>query len=212
MLGWLDRAWNWATSNIGGPVLGWVHDLFHGLYGYLHAIFGPAVTAWNNLYRNISSAARELNAFLGETVTAFRYLFRTLIPAVYNWARTEIGKAVALANWIYGWAGRELTALRNIAWQWIQDVMRWALNNIWTPLTSDIATVWKWITNEGQTLWYYYQHPDKMIPALTRYFLTYLETNATTVGKQLTGFMLGLIHNNIRQFALMIEDIMNAIL
>jgi hypothetical protein len=212
MLGWLDRALKWATSNIGGPVLGWVHDLLHGVYGYLHAVFGPAVTAWNNLYKYISLFVNELTSLVNQIVTAFRYLFRTLIPAVYRWAASEIAKAVALANWIYGWAIRELDALGSLAWRWIQDVMTWAWSNIWTPLTHDIAAAWKWITNEGQTLWYYSQHPEKVIPVIANELLSYLEANATDLGKRLTGFMLGLIHNNIGKFVLLLEDIMNAIL
>lgn len=81
MFGWISKAWHWATSNIPGDIVNWVHDLVRGLYFFLNIIFGAVGGAWSNLKDIADYFGAKLEHYLDE---AFR-----AVKDAYDWINKE---------------------------------------------------------------------------------------------------------------------------
>jgi hypothetical protein len=87
---WIARATNWAFGTIGGTVVGWVHDLINGVFGFLHSIFGFVIAGWNTFFNTIRSWADSVGHFMGEVADAFVYIWRVWWVKTYRWIMHDI--------------------------------------------------------------------------------------------------------------------------
>jgi hypothetical protein len=101
MFGWIDRAWQWATGHIDSTVAAWVRDIVHGIYGFLHSIFGKVGTAWGVFTHDVAAIAAVLDHFGNSVVAFFYHIWRVWIPALGRWiTRTILDPLLGVLRWL----------------------------------------------------------------------------------------------------------------
>jgi hypothetical protein len=108
MFGWIARATNWAFGTIGGTVVGWVHDLINGLYGFLHTIFGDVIGGWNAFFGACRLWADQIGAFATEVMNGFIHLWHVWWPDLYRFIIHDIVDPLTKA---IAWIAREGSTL-----------------------------------------------------------------------------------------------------
>jgi len=212
VFGWITRAWHWAVGNVGGPVVGWVRDLIHGVFGFLHTIFGHVIDAWPDMWHAARNLWHELDSFGRWAGHALWHLFRVWIPGIIRWAKRELLKAWHDLMSVYHWAIREFDRLKHWVAQLIDAVRSWIINDIWRPLSRSLVAVWHWLRHEGSILWFYITHPGKLVDLIWEALILKLEQDAWKTTSLLGGFFLGLFVHNMKRVALLLEDMINAVL
>jgi hypothetical protein len=81
MFGWIRNAFDWASGKIDDTIRGWVSDLIHGLYAFLHLIFGAVGAGWDELSRYAYDLRVALDKFSSATARGFDDL--------YHWINKE---------------------------------------------------------------------------------------------------------------------------
>jgi len=212
MFGWIDSVLGWANRNIGGPVIGWVHDVLSGIWGFIHTIFGNVSTAWGDMYAAGRDMFHAMHRFADATASAIYWLIRIEIPALIRWAKRELKMLADDLIAIERWAVRQFDYVVKLARHLVTDAIKWVVTHVYDPLLRFISTAWQWITHEGTTLWYYLTHPDELVSLLWTSLLAKLEADAWNAGQLLGRFLLSLVLHNVKRFALLIEDIVMAVL
>lgn len=212
MFGWLSAVFGWATSNIGGPIVGFILDLISGVYGFLHGIFSRIGQAWNDVWQAAHNIWNEIVRFLHAVWTKLLVIIRVIIPVLARWAVREVTKLFKFANFIIAWAWNHIQRLYAFIEQVWDDITAWVIRNIWTPLLHDFLNVWHWITHFGAIAWFYISHPDKLVELIWVNLIAKLEKEAWAVSALLGKFFLSLIVRHLRQFVLLLEDIISAVL
>lgn len=212
MFGWIERIFTWGVANIGGTVVGWVRDFIHGLYGFLHTAFGNVKGAWADLRADVGHFWGAIDEFGREIWRAFWHVVHKIIPDVIRWLLRQIVHVERFAQYILRWAVAKAEWLLGKIESEIAFVIRWARDNIWIPLSRGLAEAWAWITTDGKTLWYFLTHPDKLIDLLWDNLIGKLEQEAWHIGRRLGQFFLGLVLHNAKRFALLLEDIITALI
>jgi len=92
------------------------------------------------------------------------------------------------------------------------DVTGWVVRDIWGPLKRFLDMTWCDLLKWGYTAWYYITHPDKLAALIFWYIVSLLEVNAWEAAKLLGTFVTALFLHNIRRVALLLEDIISAVL
>ncbi len=211
MLGWLNRVFNWGVTNIGGTIIGWVHDLIRGMWSVLDTIFGNVNDAWHDVWKAADSVWRATTKFGIAAWHALYDLARIIIPGIVRWAGRELTRLDHYITNVFRWAIRELTVLRHWIDHLISALTRWVMVHIWDPLWRSLTEAWKWIYHDGMILWYYITHPLKLAGLLLDPMIVQLEKDAWRIGALLGQFFFGLIIHNLKRFTLVVEDIMMAI-
>lgn len=201
-----------AAGSIDNTVRSWVRDLINGLYGYLHLIFGPVITAWDKLMHAGWLVWHTLDEFTGEVVTTIARIIRQVIPAVIAWAKAQVARLERYATDIYNFAVRELNALRQFVLNLIASLTVWIVSHVYNPLKAAFDAAWHWITNEGAVVWHYISNPEDLVTLIWDHLIARLERDAWDVAGKLGKFTLSLIAHNLPRLAALIEDVLNAIL
>lgn len=212
MFGWIESIFHWGVSNIGGTIVGWVRDFIRGLYGYLHLAFHLVGNAWGDLWGDVNRFWHALDAFGHSVWQAIYHTLHTVIPDVRNFLHRLIARVERYAQYVFRWAVVRAEWLLHKIESEISFVIRWVITHIWDPLFRDVTTALKWIFSDGQTLWYYLTHPDKTVDLIWESLIAKLEQEAWAVGRRLGEFFLGLVLHNARRFALLLEDIIVALI
>lgn len=212
MFGWIDRIWHWGAANIGGPVVDFIRDVLHGLWGFLYSIFGNVSDAWNDMFTAGHWLWRMAIDFSHAVWFRFYHLLRIFIPEIIKYFERLFDSVRRLAEWIIRWIAARVEWLIHKIETEIAFVIKWVRDNIWLPLLRDIRIAWNWITTFGKVVWFYISHPDKLVDLIWDFLIAKLETEAWNIGHLLGNFFLGLVLHNIKRFALLIEDIIMAVL
>lgn len=101
-----------------------------------------------------------------------------------------------VANWVFWW-------LHEFWPKWLA----WIRLHILQPLQA----AWHWITHEGAVTWHYISHPADLVNLIFDPLIAKIEAEAWSVGEKLGKFLLTLIYKNVKPFAELIEDIINAV-
>jgi hypothetical protein len=211
MFGWIDRAWQWATHNLGGDVVSWVRDLVHGIWSVLQTIFGNVADAWHVAWNAVNGLWRAAGKFASEVWGAFYHLYQIIIPAIVRWAKRELLSLSKFIDHVWSWAVKEVEKIYHWIAHEIATLIKWVMVHIWDPLFKSIELAWKWIFHEGKILWYYITHPDKLVALIFDSLVAELESQAWKVGGLLGKFFLALVVHNLRKFVLLLEDILMAV-
>jgi hypothetical protein len=212
MFGWLDRAWNWAASNIGGTVVTWVRDLIHGVWGVLSGVFGNVGQAWHDVWQAINDTWHAAGKLAGWIYSALYHLFHVVIPGVVRWADRQFHNIMKWVEGIYDWVVHELDTLRKWVDHLIAGVLHWVTVHVWNPIWHSLTLAWKWIAHEGFITWYYISNPGKLASLLLDSLVVALEREAWRLGPLLGRFFLAMLAHNLKRFVLMLEDIIMAVL
>lgn len=212
MWGWIRRAYDSVAGKIDDTVRHWVHDLINGVYGFIHTVFHYVAAAWVTLWHDVYDTVIHVARFMQQAEGAIWDLWFHILPHIVRWAWHEILVGVAFTRAVWHWTAVEFDRLRHDIAHWLDDLRRWVIQDIWAPIWRTLGPAWHWITHEGDTLWHYLTHPAELVDLLWDYLLAKMEREAWRAGKILGRFFLALIVHNMRTFALLLEDILNAIL
>lgn len=96
--------------------------------------------------------------------------------------------------------------MRGISW------LRTHLDAFGDDVARGFHDLYTWVDREGREVWYYISHPGKLVDLIWDDLISKLEGDAWNVGDKLGKFLLSLILHNIKRFALLVEDIVHAVL
>jgi hypothetical protein len=212
MFGWIRRMFDAAYGAIDDTVRNWVHDLVNGLYGFLHLIFGDVRGAWDTFASRTDDLWHSAEKFARIIATSFAILYRVLLPRIIARAEQLFGEAVKYAKGIYDFAVREIDRLGRLIVTTADHLWHDVITDVWDPLFKSVTTALKWIGREGALVLYYITHPDKLVELIWNAILSRLEATAWDTGALLGKFFLSLVVRNLKRFALLLEDILDAIL
>jgi hypothetical protein len=204
--------WDAAYGAVDNTVRTWVRDLVSGLYGFLHMIFGDVGTAWDNLQTAALNLWHGLERFSRYVSEAFSVLFRVVIPHVIRDYLTRIATVLKYARDIFDYVVREIARVVHLISASIQSLWQLVLRDVYRPLLASLTSAWHWITHEGAIVWFYVSHPDKLTDLLWQHLIAKLEREAWNVSALLGKFFLSLVIRNLKRLALLIEDILDAVL
>lgn len=212
MFGWIHRAWQWAVGAVGDPVASFVRDMIHGVFGFLHTIFGHVIDAWPDLWHMFRNVWHEIDKFGTWVGHLFRYLYHVWIPQIVRWIRRLITQVIHDLMALYHWAVREFARFRHWVAALFDAFRYWVINNIWKPLYKSLLAAWHWIDHEGSVLWFYITHPAKLVDLIWEALIERLERDAWSLGHRLGTFFFALIYHNLKRAVLLAEDILNSVL
>jgi hypothetical protein len=204
--------WKSASGAVDNTVRSWVHDLINGLYGFLHLIFGLVGDAWHTFEATALSYWHGLTRFVNNVVVTFYYVIKVLIAAVIKEYRKLFAEAEKFITTVYNFVVRQVLYLIHLIAHSIDSLWQLILRDVYRPLLKFITQAWHWITHEGALVLYYITHPEKLADLLWAHLIAKLEREAWTVGALLGRFFLSLIIHNLKRVALLIEDILDAVL
>lgn len=211
--------WTWIVTTLGlagnvvpDTIRRWVGDLISGVFGFVHSIFNFVGHAWTDLYRAAAWLYTGVIHLAIETYADFYHILRVVIPDVLRWANKFIHDVWRYAIDVFHWTIRQIDFLKH--WiLWLIDHLRaWVIHNVWDPIWHTLYPVWQWVIHEGAALWHLVTHPALLVDWIWDHLLVKIEREAWTAGRLLGRFFLSLIVHNIKTFAILIEDIVDAIL
>src|SRR5215469_5700971 len=212
MWSWLSSMWSSVFGRISDTIRNWVIDVINGVYGYYHFIDTLIRDAWHDvavtsywLWRNLDGIARSIYIRLWQII-------RQAIPAIINEYRALYRDAINLGTWVYNTLRTAVDDAIRFAQSVYNSAINWVIQNVWNPLYNSLLTAFKWITERGETLWYYITHPDALVSLIFDALIALLEREAWSVADRLGKFFAALIVKNLTQFVILIEDILDAIL
>lgn len=212
MWSWLRRMYDSVAGRIDNTVRGWINDLLNGIYGYIHAIFNDVSAVWRDLSSWTANFWSQLDRVFYWIYVKIFWLIRHAVPLIINEYRTLYGKAVTFAQQIFTWAQQSVAWLTHYAEKLTHDAINWVIDHVWNPLYHVVTTAWNWIYGRGETLWHYITHPDLLAVLLFDALIAVFEREAFAVADRLGKFLIALIVKNLRQVAMLVEDILSAIL
>lgn len=212
MWGWLGRVLGWGISNLAPDIASWVHDILHGVWGWLSAIFGHVGDGWHVFWTGANWVWRTAQHFGSEIHDCLYVFFHIVIPNVVRWASTQLKRLEDYANRIYNFARQWVQNLIKRIEQAVINLSQWVTTHVWLPLKRDFLQAWNWISHNGDILWHYLTHPDQLAALLFDSLLTLLEKEAWTAGRRLGKFFLALFLHNLNQVLALVEDIVTAVL
>lgn len=204
--------WSSASGAISGTVRSWVRDLMNGLYGFLHAIFGDVGTAWNDLQTAFLNVWHAAQRFALSVIAVVAYILRVLIPAVIHDYNRLVSDVTNFAKGVYNYAVAQIERVVRLIASSVDAVYQLVLRDVWRPLLASLTDAWHWITHEGATAWAYISNPVKLVDLIWTFLLAKIEAEAWNIGSLLGKFFLSLIIHNLKRVALLIEDILDAVL
>jgi hypothetical protein len=163
--------------------------------------------------------ARAWNWATGHIDSTIASWVHDVVSAIYGFIHAVFADIIGAWNWFYSstkdlWAGLghffdEVARAFIFLWRhWIPSLWKWIFVHLLKPLLD----AWKWISHEGATLWHYITHPDLLAAYLYDHIIRRLEQLAWQTARKLGTFFLALIIHNLRQFLVLIEDIIHAVL
>lgn len=201
-----------AISAVPDAVRIWVRDIVNGVYGYLHGLFGLIGDGWDRLESAAFLAWHAVTGFMDEAVTAFYRILHVIIPAVITAYRLAVSKVEQYATDIYRWSLREFALARAALDAAISGVRNFVVNDVWRPLHNDVTAIIDWIRKIGDVVWYYISHPAVLVDLIWDHLIFKLEAESWNVAAKLGRFGLSLVVRHVKRFALLAEDILDAIL
>lgn len=141
------------------------------------------------------------------------------IKQAYDWASGRVDSTIAswvraLISGLYSFMsvifGRVSKAWHDL-WR-AANMMRSRLDVFGRDIVTRFTEVYGWINKEGRLVYCYITHPSKLAALVFDALIVELERQAWSVGERLGKFFLSLILHNIKRFALLVEDILDAIL
>lgn len=141
---------------------------------------------------------------------------RAIAGDVKNYLGDATGKVVNLA--LGGLAAIFDLVTGNVsgAWTRFQQVLAAMLGlsrQVLDDITGHLVSLFKeLIPKYAMTAWWWVTHPDDLASVLFWHLVKWLEARAWEAGKYLGEFFLSLITHHVRRLALLVEDIVRAIL
>jgi hypothetical protein len=190
----------------------WLHSLFGGgahvlsdvlklseraIVALIHTLvsaFTPVKRAWHDMVAAAEIVRRLFVHGYHDLYLFGRWVVRTAIPRVVKWAERQFAKAAAELK--RGLLDVEHYALKLVhaARLAVDALESFVVNKVLDPLTNDFKQAWGWITDKGETLWGYVDHPERLakllIGPLWRVLVSDLQGSQRLIAKWLVASML----------------------
>lgn len=212
MLAWISRVLGLVGSAVEDTIKALIHDLISGLYGFLHTIFGNVIKAWQYFWNATRNLRGGLENFASECWITFYHLYKYVLPGIERWAIFYFTSIKKYAEDVYHWAIRVVDALERDIVNTANTIRRWVVTDIWNPIWHILTQAWDWITHEGTVLWHYITHAADLVDLIWDALIAKIEAEAWTIGAKLGTFFFSLVIHNLKRFALLLEDIIDAVL
>lgn len=208
---WLGTVFGWALTAVGGPDISVLHDVVHGVWGWISRVFGHVGKAWHNMFNAGGWIHLALAHFGLESLAAVWDIIFIRIPRVVSWAWNHLQRLWVFATRIADNLKRAIIDLILRIAVAVHNAIRWVRDHVWVPLKALIDTALKWIRTAGELVFYYITHPDKLAALIFDSLIALLEREAWNIGDKLGKFFLALIVHNLRHFVNLLEDILMAV-
>lgn len=140
-----------------------------------------------------------------------------IVKVLYGWLHSLFGEVIKAWDSFYKEVSHYASEFEDYVkvvgeafyylWKvWYRKYVAWVEKYILGPLHTAI----KWILNEGATLWYYIQHPGKLVDLIWDSVLSKFESDGTNVAEKLGTFFTKLILKNVKWLLAIVEDIIHA--
>lgn len=212
MFSWLSRMFSSVAGRIDNTVRGWVNDVIGGVYGYIHAIFTAVGAEWAKLSTWTGNLYYQIHDVLDAIYRKIFWIIRQAIPFMVQQYYRLVNDATTFTKTVLDYASKGITWVTHYAEHLVHDAVQWVTDNVWNPLQHLISQAWDWITHTGATIADYIAHPDKLAALIFDSLLAIIEREAWSVAEKLGRFFIVLIVKNLRQFVMLVEDILDAIL
>jgi len=209
---WIANVTGWGILNVGGTVSQWVRDIIHGLWGWLSSVFNHVGDAWSEIWQSGNAIWLSVQHFGLANLAVLWHIINKQIPRVFEWAFNHFKDLLAFANRIWRDLNQWVAQLIQRIKKAIDDLTRWVIVHVWTPLKNDFLQAWHWITTNGALVLFYITHPDKLAALIFDSLIHLLEREAWNVAPVLGKFFLALILHNAKRFLILLEDIVSAVL
>lgn len=147
------------------------------------AISTTGVTLARKIADLAASVALQMWRVINVTIPSVRDWLLARIAAIDTWARHAVSA-------IYKWIATQVGKLSGL----IDGLRRWVIDNVWKPLTANIARAWNWITHEGKDLWELITHPDRLASYLAEWvwdnWLRLFRQHSVTIARWLMRYLL----------------------
>lgn len=219
MFGWLANALrNLTGSGVAASAssvqnaLNTIAATFRTVYTYWHTVAGHVISGWKNLTSACLGLLTRMSEFMFAQWAFDVYVVKHLIPWLANWiawlgarVKYEIAVAVTMLR-------REYKAGDSAQHAYTRSVWLWVIVHVLGFLYNLLRRVFAWIDGIGAKMWYYFTHLDRFAELLFDFLVAVLEARAWDVAGKLGRFFLALIVRNVVRFAILVEDIISAVL
>lgn len=212
MLSWLDSFWKSATGYVAREVATAVHWAEHAIMGVILNVFGLVARGWRYFQQGAAAAWSAVGDFAHAVWVKFDWILHTLIPSVLRWAQAQLAALVTFAHSIWSSLLALVKAVDARLTAAIAAIVRWVAANVWAPLQALALRIWHDLTSWAQLAVYYSTHPQALADLLLLFLVNSLEARAWQVAQLLGRFTLSLIVANLRRVALLVEDVLTAVL
>jgi len=209
---WLARVIGKVTGTVDETVRRWVSDIAMAIYGFVHGVFHLVGIAWGDMIIMSDFLYVGLVKFVDQAWIKFYHLYKVLLPGIIHYAVYLFHLLVLSVREVIHWAAHEFDLVRHWTAALVEATRVWVVRNVWQPIWRTLTPIFHWITHEGATLWHYLTHPAELVDLLWDHLLAKLEREAWVAGRLLGRFFLSLVVHNVRTFAILVEDIVTAIL
>ena len=212
MFGWIEGIFSRAANTVDSAVRALVHAAIRGIYGFLHSIFGAVIRGWSRFYGDVTGYARHELEWAREVYNALVRLFRHLIPFLNNRitvVNITINNRITNVTRVLQHNITVETQQRKAS---ILSLLAWIIAHILRPFLAFSAMVTHWLTHEGAMMLHYFTHLAEFAELLFWWIVHSLEKHAWDAAKVLGEFFLALLVHNLKRVALLLEDIIHAVL
>ena len=189
-----------------------VHWAIRAVTSVVFQVFGNIRNAWSVLYGGYRDLVSGIDSFATAVRNAITYTLRVVIPGILRWAGAALARLAAdlarLGRMLLAEVSR-LTAYITARWN---ALYRWVLANVWAPLQAYARSLYHDLIKWGYTAWWWITH----LPALAEQMIFALALSAERHAWQLAGmlgkFALSLVLHNAKKLAILVEDIVTAVI
>lgn len=212
MFGWIEHVFSRGVSWLDSAAKAFVHALIRGVYSFLHDIFHQQWDAWNAFWNGVMSLYHGAYDLSLNIFRRFRHIYQAIIPWLSHYILWVYHTVVHLAYVLYRDAWKGILYYYHVLLTALNDLKNWVIRDVWDPLFKSLTLAWHWLTHEGAVMWHYFTHLPELAEILFWHLVASLERHAWDAGKFLGKFFLSLMVHNIRQFATLIENVIDAVL
>lgn len=212
MFDWLASWFGQWTGIVGQDITNLIHWSIRALQGWAGNIFNLVGTAWDDFYKANATLLGGLDHFAWRIWRHFEDIIKHDFPLI--WHAWEWLKRWSVAFFKRTWQtiDRNFWSLVHLVERTRNDIVGWAQRDIYDPLKSYADRIWNDLVKWGYTAWYWVTHPDKFAVLLFWPIIGLLNANAWDAARVLGEFLTALFLHNLRKVAMLLEDILHAVL
>lgn len=195
MLGIIQR----ILHDLAGAVTAvekWVLKLIHAVYSYVNKLFHELRRAVTDVWKALIKFSRAIEKYAVRVYMFARWIVDKYVPSVIRWALREFNALLKDINYVLSYAEKWVARLYSDLLSAVDNITRWVIAHIWTPLFDAITQAWHWITHEGFFVWTVITHPELLMTIIGSYLwsnsLRLLKHYARPIARWLIHQMLSL--------------------